>query len=194
MSAHAIRLMLLAVWLAGSAGPAAAKPAHDHHQPSKSATPAPITVEPNQAVIEVRGMVCSYCSFGLQKRMGKLPFLDTSKFEQGIHSDIYAQRVTLALKPDQPLDLAKVYAAIKEGGYDAVTAHLRVDGTISRQGTQMILRSASGQSFALSGDQAKALHEGQAVSVQGQVDGRTAASHDPAQPIPMTVTKVEGRQ
>ncbi len=79
---------------------------------------APVEVQANQAVIQVNGIVCSFCAYGTEKNLSKLTFLDKSQFgNNGVLIDIETHRVTLALQPDQQLNLPEVYRAIKKGGY-----------------------------------------------------------------------------
>lgn len=99
---------------------AVAAPDHAHEgesaalsEPLGEATPAP-----NEAVVRVSGVVCSFCSQGLQKKLSKLPFVDRSKYKKGIHVSIEDQLVTIALKPDLALDLALVYDKMRSGGYE----------------------------------------------------------------------------
>ncbi len=74
---------------------------------------AEIVVEPNQAIVQVNGIVCSFCAYGTEKNLSKLPFLDDSQFgDDGVLIDIQSHRITLALRPDQEIDLTQVYDAI----------------------------------------------------------------------------------
>lgn len=75
-------------------------------------------VAPNEAVIKVSGAVCSFCTLGIQKKLEKLSFIETSKYNKGSLMDIEKQRLTIAIKPDQTLDLEQVYDTILNGGYE----------------------------------------------------------------------------
>ncbi|RDX37285.1 hypothetical protein DZA50_02510 [Kangiella sp. HD9-110m-PIT-SAG07] len=76
------------------------------------------SVKPNQAVITVSGAVCSYCTFGIQKKLTKLPFIDTDKLNKGSLMDIENQRLTVAIKPSVAIDMQLIYKAIRDGGYE----------------------------------------------------------------------------
>ena len=41
---------------------------------------ASVKVRPNQAVIQVNGIVCSFCAYGTEKNLRRLTFLDKSQF------------------------------------------------------------------------------------------------------------------
>lgn len=78
------------------------------------------TLAGNEAIFEVHGIVCSFCSVGLQKKLSQLPSIDMSKYKKGVHVEIETQKVTIALKPDAKLDVKAAYEAIKSGGYEPV--------------------------------------------------------------------------
>lgn len=86
----------------------------------------------NEAKIRVSGVVCSFCSQGLQKKLSKLPFVDQSKYKKGVHTSIEDQLVTIALDPEAEADLALIYKKIKSGGYEPYKAWVAgTDGEIT---------------------------------------------------------------
>lgn len=100
---------------------------HNHkHEPqqNKPIDESGLTISPNEAVIVVHGIVCSFCSEGVQRKLSKLPFIDTTKYKKGVKVDIEEQRVTIALKPDAVFDIDQVFEAVKSGGYEPVKAYL----------------------------------------------------------------------
>ena len=91
-----------------------------------------ITVKPNEAVFEVHGIVCSFCSVGVRKKLSKLSFIDTSKYDDGVLVDIENQKVTVAIKPDAELDVQAAFESIKSGGYEPVKVMVAgEDGSIT---------------------------------------------------------------
>ena len=80
-----------------------------------------MVVQRNQALVQVKGIVCSFCAYGTEKNLAKLPFLDSAKYGNGVLMDIHTNRITLAARPDQQFDVAGIYNAILKGGYDPVT-------------------------------------------------------------------------
>ena len=92
------------------------------HPFMNAAAEADFTAKPNEAVFQVHGVVCSFCSVGLQKKLSKLPFVDRSKYKKGIHVAIEEQRVMVAIKPDMKVDIKAAYKSIKSGGYDLLKA------------------------------------------------------------------------
>jgi len=101
-----------------------------------------IVLEANQVKIQVNGIVCSFCSFGVEKNLSKLDFLNASKLKHGVLVDVENQRITLAIKKGKKIDLMEVYDSIKKGGYEPVTFYLRVAGDIEMEN---VLRDQANQ-------------------------------------------------
>ena len=70
----------------------------------------------------MHGIVCSFCSVGVQKKLSKLPFIDHSKYTKGVHVEIENQKVTVAIKPGEKSDVEAMYDSITSGGYSPVQA------------------------------------------------------------------------
>jgi len=151
---------------------------------------AEILAEPNQAVVQVNGIVCSFCAYGTEKNLSKLRFLNDAQFGgDGVLVDIQLHRITLALQPDQELDLAQVYNAIKKGGYDPVSFHVNVHGQVQKDGDRYFLTSPdSGQVFEIIGDDAERLVDRGLVHVKGQVDVEHAEAFKADQPLAVVMT------
>lgn len=71
-------------------------------------------------VIEVNGIVCEFCSIGVTKKIAKLPFIDRSKYTDGVSVEVENQMVTIAVKEGATLDQDALFKAIESGGYDPV--------------------------------------------------------------------------
>lgn len=142
-----------------------------------SETDHAIKVEPHQAIVRVRGVVCSFCAYGTEKNVAKLKFIDPSQYGDGVLMDIHTQLITIVLDPTKMLDLEDLYKAIKDGGYDPVTFHLRISGTLSKEDNQYFLKNKdNGQVFELTGVESPELSEGQVIDIQGHlVAGDTEA-------------------
>lgn len=106
---------------------------HSHDNiPVADKTLGNITVNPGEAVFEVHGIVCSFCSVGVRKKLSKLPFIDTSKYDNGVLVEIEDQKVTVAIKPGTELDVKAAFESIKSGGYEPVKVMIAgEDGTIT---------------------------------------------------------------
>ena len=54
------------------------------------------------------------------KKVSKLPFIDQSKYTKGVKVEIEKQKLTIAVMPDQELDIPTLFEAITSGGYEPV--------------------------------------------------------------------------
>ena len=77
-----------------------------------------IEINENEAVVEVLGMVCSMCAFGIGEGFAKTDFIDKSKFSDGVSVDIDAQYVQLGLLESTNINPEKIVQVIKDAGYD----------------------------------------------------------------------------
>ena len=151
-----------------------------------------IVVEPYQAVVQVKGIVCSFCAYGTEKNLAKLKFLDASKFGNGVLMDIHTHRITLAVAPGERLDLKRVYRAIKKGGYDPVIVYVRLRGTLDKTNNRYLLTDAdSGQVFELTGSGFEQAPEKDVVGVQAHLDATQIPSLKEGQPVKVVVTRLE---
>ena len=57
----------------------------------------PVVLEENQAVVQVKGMVCSFCAYGAEKALSTLNCRNQSIFGNGVLVDIDTHRITLAI-------------------------------------------------------------------------------------------------
>ena len=77
-----------------------------------------IEINDNEAVVEVLGMVCSMCAFGIGEGFSKTDFIDKSKFTDGVSVDIDAQYVQLGLLESSNFNAEKIVQVIEDAGYD----------------------------------------------------------------------------
>ena len=77
-----------------------------------------IEINENEAVMEVLGMVCSMCAFGIGEGFSKTDFIDKSKFSDGVSVDIDAQYVQLGLLESANINPEKIVQVIQDAGYD----------------------------------------------------------------------------
>ena len=80
-----------------------------------------IMLNENEVVVEVLGMVCSMCAFGIGEGFSKTDFIDKSKFNEGVMVDIDAQYVQLAINESANINPANIVKVIEEAGYDVST-------------------------------------------------------------------------
>src|SRR5262245_16533659 len=104
----------------------------------------------NQMLIESKGIVCAFCVYGAEKKLKTLEYVDKSQLNKGVSADIKSGVIILALDPSKPFNLAKAYSLMKDGSYEMTKAHLKLKGTIQKEGNQTLLVMPSGQKFELS--------------------------------------------
>jgi len=154
-----------------------------------------ISVKSNQCVIQVKGIVCSFCAYGAEKNLAKLTFLDATQFGDGVLVDISTHRITLALDPKKPLDLAGIHKAIKIGGYDPLTVHFNLTGIVTMKDKQYILKSKdSGQLFELTGKGLERLSKKGVITVQAHMDAKKMPKLKKNRPIKVIVDKIEEKK
>jgi copper chaperone CopZ len=69
----------------------------------------------NVITIGVKGMVCSFCAQGIEKKFSKLPEVEEVKV------DLKTKVVTLKTKSDKDLQDNKIKEVITEAGYNVTT-------------------------------------------------------------------------
>lgn len=79
-------------------------------------------------VVEVNGIVCEFCSLGVRKKVSRLPFIDRSKYDDGVEVDIENQMVTIAVTEGAKLDKTVLFKAIESAGYNPVELFLLTEG------------------------------------------------------------------
>ena len=86
-----------------------------------------VSVKPGEAVIEVSGVVCSFCAYGLQRKVSKLDFIDRSKYQKGVKIDIQNQQVIFAIKSGQKFKVDQLVDEVKAGGYEPLRIYFLDD-------------------------------------------------------------------
>ncbi len=170
-----------------------ARAQHEHEDTGEeraTADSVAVLVELHEAVVQVNGIVCSFCAYGAEKSLAQLDCVDKSKFGNGVLVDINAHRITLALASGRDLPVREVYQRIKKAGYDPVTMHLRLSGAIERNGGAVLLRSSEGgQLFSLLGAGLEDLSDGEVVDIQAHLDAEEIPALKEDEPVAIVVDK-----
>ena len=172
--------------------------AHDHGDGQKHyhermlVDPSKIIVQPQQAVVQVKGIVCSFCSYGTEKNLSKLGFLDSTKFAgKGVLTDIKTGQTTLALKKGEAIDFDGIYKAVKEGGYEPVSVHFRLSGEVKRNESKVLIASTHGRLFLITGAAIPSLKEGEWVEFQVHLHGDDIPTLEKGHVIPVMMDRME---
>ena len=134
------------------------------------ADPRPVVVEQNQAVVQVNGVVCSFCAYGAEKSLAELDCVDKTQFGDGVLIDIDTHQITLAVRPGQKIPFRDIYQRIKKAGYDPVTLYVRSEGNLARSGETLFLTdSNTGQVFSIIGGKIAGVADDATVRVQASL-------------------------
>ena len=187
-------LFLFSLSFALVAGSAFASKDHhdeDHDHPETDAVEASeISVPPNQAVVRVNGLVCSFCAHGAEKALSKLEGLDRSKYRKGVLVEVDQHRITLALVPGRPIVFSEIHESIRSGGYDPVRYHVRVKGMASQHENGWIFEATDPPQVFVVAGLPEGLSPEQELDLQLQVDAAVAAKLQEGQPTPATIDAV----
>ena len=119
-------------------------------------------------VIQVNGIVCSFCAYGTEKNLRRLDFLDRTQYgDDGVLININEHTITLALQRQVPVHYAQINAAILEGGYDPVAYYALIQGVISEStdGYQLV-NEDNGQIYLLPNTPDLTLRPGKKVAIR----------------------------
>ena len=89
---------------------------------------AEIQIGKSDLVFHVKGMVCSFCAHGLQKSLGKLDFIDKSRYTTGTFIDINNQFAQVAIKPGKEPNIGDAVKVIKNAGYEVQAVYVNPSG------------------------------------------------------------------
>ena len=88
-----------------------------------------LNVEKDEIVLEVNGMVCGMCAFGIQEGLSELSFLNNKKFEEdGIEVDLDTQMIYIPIDLSKTIDQLEAVQIVKDAGYDTVFIYTNFDG------------------------------------------------------------------
>lgn len=144
-------------------------------------------------VIQVNGIVCSFCAYGTEKNLSTLEFLDKTQYgKDGVLVDINEHRITLALQPHLPVHYAQINAAILKGGYDPVAYYAAVQGVVNESaGGYQLVNEANGQIYSLPVNPEVAALSGKNVSIRTVLDPEQVASIVHGQVIRLTSIELQ---
>jgi len=150
---------------------------------------SPIAVKPDQAIVQVKGVVCSFCAYGAEKNLSKLNFLDKSQFgDDGVLVNINTHQITLALQSSKKVDLSKIVEAITKGGYDPENIYLNLFGKVTKKNNRYLLTSSSNnQVFELNGENMGQYTNKGLIRVKGFLHADSVLGLKSAQAVPIQV-------
>ena len=87
-----------------------------------------ITILKDEVVLEVRGLVCSFCAMGLQGGLSSLKYVDGKKYNNGVFVDVEYQYAVIAEKSDQDIDIDEAITMIIKSGYEVLSVYTNRTG------------------------------------------------------------------
>ena len=87
-----------------------------------------ITILKDEVVLEVSGLVCSFCAMGLQGGLSSLKYVDGKKYNNGVFVDVEYQYAVIAEKSDQDIDIDEAIAMITKSGYEVLSVYTNRTG------------------------------------------------------------------
>lgn len=148
--------------------------------------------EPSQFVVEVKGIVCSFCAYGARKNMSRVNFLDRSRFKGGLLMETEKGSITAAVAKGKQIDVAQTFRAIRKGGYEILAMHFNLLGRPERKnGDTILVNEYNGQAFLLLDEQGRpwdAKSEwGKELSLQPYAQEASLAKAEPGKPLAVTI-------
>ena len=80
-----------------------------------------VNIPRDEVVLEVSGLVCSFCAIGLQGGLSSLQHIDKKKYNDGVLVDVKYQYAVIAEAADKDIDIEKAIAMIVKSGYEVKT-------------------------------------------------------------------------
>jgi len=87
-----------------------------------------ITILKDEVVLEVSGLVCSFCAMGLQGGLSSLKYVDGKKYNNGVFVDVEYQYAVIAEKSDQDIDIDEAITMIIKSGYEVLSVYTNRTG------------------------------------------------------------------
>lgn len=164
--------------------------------PALESAAAVEVAEPSQFVVEVKGIVCSFCAYGARKNLSRVDFLDRNRFKEGLLIETELGTITGAIAPGKRIDFQQTFKAIQKGGYEILAIHLNLSGVPEkRDGAVVLISQYSGQEFLLLGEDGQSWTmtgaPGGEVSLQAYAPEPILAKSTPDRPLPVTVKGTE---
>ena len=80
-----------------------------------------VNIPRDEVVLEVSGLVCSFCAIGLQGGLSSRQHIDKKKYNDGVFVDVKYQYAVIAEAADKDIDIEKAIAMIVKSGYEVKT-------------------------------------------------------------------------
>ena len=108
-----------------------------------ASTPLPAQADVLEADLDVSGMSCPFCAFGIEKKLRAVPGVDDVSvlLDEG--------RIELRFAPENDAAPADIRNAVKDAGFKLSGLRLKVQGTLAQDAQRPILQSSQNVRFLL---------------------------------------------
>ena len=80
-----------------------------------------LDIQKDEVILEVSGLVCSFCAVGLQGGLSSLKDVDKKKYIDGVFVNVEYQYAVIAEAADKDIDIDKAIELIVKSGYEVKT-------------------------------------------------------------------------
>ncbi|HIC38742.1 MAG TPA: hypothetical protein EYO79_04640 [Candidatus Marinimicrobia bacterium] len=80
-----------------------------------------LDIHKDEVILEVSGLVCSFCAVGLQGGLSSLKDVDKKKYIDGVFVNVEYQYAVIAEAADKDIDIDKAIELIVKSGYEVKT-------------------------------------------------------------------------
>ena len=110
-------------------------------QPITPDSAHPLTPSHNALIINVHGLVCSFCAHGLKKSVSQFNWIDKSLYQDGVLVNVENGTLTIARNEINTIDLPALLLNIKKSGYQTHSLSFWISGKSSLIKDQLHLKS-----------------------------------------------------
>ena len=143
-----------------------------------SGTPLKASAQIDEALVQVDGLACPFCAYGLEKKLKKVEGVE--KLEINVNRGA----IKITVKEGKTLSIEEVEKAVKDGGFTPREISLTVTGRLTeRDGRTMLTISGSEETFLVeSNEQLRKIKEAlkggeKAVRLTGKVSRERVEGH-----------------
>ena len=87
-----------------------------------------ITILKDEVVLEVNGLVCSFCAMGLQGGLSSLKYIDGKKYNNGVFVNVEYQYAVIAEMIDHDINVDEAITMITKSGYEVLSVYTNRTG------------------------------------------------------------------
>ena len=87
-----------------------------------------ITILKDEVVLEVNGLVCSFCAMGLQGGLSSLKYIDEKKYNDGVFVNVEYQYAVIAEMIDHDINVDEAITMITKSGYEVLSVYTNRTG------------------------------------------------------------------